>query len=77
MVRRDGSDEAVRSAGEAGADARPLLGRLFPTAQKDPETMEKIAANVSANLLGLGNVATPLGIQAVRRMSRATKGVGL
>ena len=54
---------------------RPLLGRLFPAAQRDPETMEKIAANVSANLLGLGNAATPLGIQAVRRMSRATNGI--
>lgn len=49
---------------------RPLLGRLFPEAKKQPETMEKIAANVSANLLGLGNAATPLGIQAVRRMKR-------
>ena len=46
---------------------RPLLGRLFPEAARQPETMEKIAANVSANLLGLGNAATPLGIQAVRR----------
>lgn len=52
---------------------RPLLGRLFPSTQKDAETMEKIAANVSANLLGLGNAATPLGIQAVQRMSRGTK----
>lgn len=40
---------------------RPLLGRLFPEAARQPETMEKIAANVSANLLGLGNAATPLG----------------
>lgn len=40
---------------------RPLLGRLFPTAQKDPETMEKIAANVSANLLGLGNAGHAAG----------------
>ena len=47
---------------------RPLLGRLFPETARQPETMEKIAANVSANLLGLGNAATPLGIQAVRRM---------
>ena len=29
---------------------RPLLGRLFPEAARQPETMEKIAANVSANL---------------------------
>ena len=34
---------------------RPLLGRLFPEAARQPETMEKIAANVSANLLGLAS----------------------
>ena len=33
-----------------------------------------MAANVSANLLGLGNAATPLGIQAARQMSRRTPG---
>ena len=54
---------------------RPLLRQLFPASSRDPETMERIAGNVSANLLGLGNAATPLGIQAVRRMSRETGGV--
>ena len=37
--------------------------------------LDTIAANVSANLLGLGNAATPLGIQAARQMSRRTPGV--
>ena len=37
--------------------------------------MDTIAANVSANLLGLGNAATPLGLEAARRMSRRTPGV--
>ena len=32
--------------------------------------MAAVSANVSANLLGLGNAATPLGIQAARRMAR-------
>jgi spore maturation protein A len=36
--------------------------------------MELIAANVSANLLGLGNAATPLGIQAAERMAQESKG---
>ena len=59
---------------QAGADrllARllsPLLRRLFPEAGRDSHTMGRICANVSANLLGLGNAATPLGIEAVRRM---------
>ncbi len=54
---------------------RSLLGRLYPDFRRDGETMDAIAANVSANLLGLGNAATPLGIQAARRMARRTPGV--
>jgi len=49
---------------------RPILRRLLPEACKDEETLAAVSANVSANLLGLGNAATPLGIRAARRMSR-------
>ena len=41
---------------------------------RDPETLAAVSANVSANLLGLGNAATPLGIRAARRMARGTDG---
>ena len=54
---------------------RPILRRLFPDFAGDRGTMDTIAANVSANLLGLGNAATPLGLEAARRMSRRTPGV--
>ena len=54
---------------------RPVLGLIFPQVARDREIMDSIAANVSANLLGLGNAATPLGIQAARQMSRRTPGV--
>jgi spore maturation protein A len=54
---------------------RPLLRRLLPSACKDEETLAAVSANVSANLLGLGNAATPLGIQAARRMARGGSGV--
>ena len=54
---------------------RPLLRRLLPNASRDPETLAAISANVSANLLGLGNAATPLGIRAARRMARGCDGV--
>ncbi len=53
---------------------RPLLRRLLPRSSRDPETLAAISANVSANLLGLGNAATPLGIQAARRMARGCGG---
>lgn len=54
---------------------RPVLKRLYPEFKQDKAVMDCISANVSANLLGLGNAATPLGIQAVRQMSRKTPGV--
>lgn len=53
---------------------RPVLRRLLPEACRDGETMAAVSGNLSANLLGLGNAATPLGIRAARRMSRAAEG---
>lgn len=53
---------------------RPILGRLLPKASRDPDTLAALSGNVSANLLGLGNAATPLGIQAARRMASGTGG---
>lgn len=46
----------------------PVLGKLFPETAKDVTAMGHISANVSANLLGLGNAATPAGIAAAKRM---------
>lgn len=54
---------------------RPLLRRLYPDFARDREVMDAISANVSANLLGLGNAATPLGLEAARKMSRRSPGV--
>ena len=54
---------------------RPILRRLLPNASRDEKTLAAVSANVSANLLGLGNAATPLGIQAARRMARGCGGV--
>ena len=48
---------------------RPLLGRLFPCASGDSQTMAALSQNVSANLLGLGNAATPAGIRAARGLA--------
>lgn len=54
---------------------RPVLRRLYPDFAGDGKVMDTIAANVSANLLGLGNAATPLGLEAARMMSKKTPGV--
>ena len=53
---------------------RPVLRRLLPRACRDGETMAAVSGNLSANLLGLGNAATPLGIRAARRMSLGAEG---
>lgn len=52
---------------------RPLLGRLFPSSRKDPILRQKLSANISANILGLGNAATPMGIQAAQRLADPRK----
>ena len=57
-------------AGKLAAVLSPLLRRLFRDRGRDRETREAIAANLSANLLGLGNAATPLGLKAIARMHR-------
>lgn len=70
--------EMMKRAGLADKIARllhPLLRRLFPDFARDGDVMNTIAANVSANLLGLGNAATPLGLDAARKMSKKTPGV--
>lgn len=54
---------------------RPLLKRLLPLSSRDEETLATVSANLSANMLGLGNAATPLGIRAAERMARGSEGV--
>ncbi|MBR3560285.1 MAG: spore maturation protein A [Oscillospiraceae bacterium] len=53
---------------------RPLLRRLLPRSAEDEETLAAVSANLSANMLGLGNAATPLGIRAAQRMARGSGG---
>ena len=49
---------------------RPLLHRLFPSTQTDSVLAGQLSGNICANFLGLGNAATPMGIQAVKSMAR-------
>lgn len=48
---------------------KPVLGRLFPSVKSDPQLAGSLSANVCANFLGLGNAATPMGIQAAKRLA--------
>jgi len=47
---------------------RPLLSWLFPEIPKDHPALGSISLNLAANVLGLGNAATPLGIKAMQQL---------
>lgn len=73
-----GMMEIMRRCGAAAALQRllrPLLKRLYPDFAEDRAVMDAVSANFSANLLGLGNAATPLGLEAARGMAKRTPGV--
>ncbi len=68
VLRRSGLSEKLTGL------LRPALRLLFPGEAGDREAMDAAAANLSANLLGLGNAATPLGLEAARRMAGKSPG---
>ena len=47
---------------------KPILRVLFPKNKNDDAAMDAVALNVTANIFGLGNAATPAGLEAVKRM---------
>lgn len=49
---------------------RPILRPFFPDAARLDEGLEEICANVSANLLGIGNAATPLALRAMEKLEQ-------
>ena len=49
---------------------RPALEKLFPHGARDRETLAALSENVGANLLGLGNAATPAGVRAAKGLKR-------
>ena len=53
---------------------RPFLSRLFPDVPRDHPAMGYIVSNFVANLFGLGNAATPLGIKAMEQLKELNGG---
>lgn len=51
----------------------PVIKNLFPGVKNEKEVNSAISMNMTANLLGLGNAATPLGIEAMQRMKAVSK----
>ncbi len=49
---------------------KPITMRLFPDVPPDHPAMGSIVMNMSANMLGLGNAATPLGLKAMEELQQ-------
>lgn len=68
-----GIGNLLEKIGITGLMARwlsPLLSRIFPSTQADAALASCLSGNICANFLGLGNAATPMGIQAVQKMAQ-------
>ena len=71
MMLWGGIMEVAKKSGLTAKAARlfcPVLRHLFPEVSPHSEAMEAISLNVTANLFGLGNAATPLGIAAMKKL---------
>lgn len=63
--------EIAEKAGVTAAFSRllsPVMRLIFPRLRKNEYALEAISMNITANILGLGNAATPLGLEAMRRL---------
>ena len=52
---------------------RPITIRLFPDVPSDHPAIGSIVLNMAANMLGLGNAATPLGLKAMKELQQLNK----
>lgn len=48
----------------------PVMKRLFPSCKENSLAIKSICMNITANLLGLGNAATPMGIKAMKELQK-------
>lgn len=52
---------------------KPLINILFPALKENEKAKQEISMNLIANILGLGNAATPLGLKAMKTMQKENK----
>jgi len=76
MCLWSGVMEALRLSGAVGVMSRvlrPILRVVFPSASRDERASGAISASLAANLLGIGNAATPLALGAMRAIDEAER----
>jgi spore maturation protein SpmA len=71
LAERAGLVQALASA------LRPLMRRLFPDVPRDHPAVGAMVMNMAANMLGLGNAATPLGLRAMRLLESLNPSPGV
>src|SRR5690625_2237288 len=49
---------------------RPIIRKIFPDIPPEHHALQYILSNITANLFGLGNAATPMGIKAMKEMKK-------
>ena len=52
---------------------KPIIRFLFPELKSNSNIQKEISMNMVANILGLGNAATPLGLKAMKSMQKENK----
>ena len=52
---------------------KPVMKKLFPEIKKEEKVHEEITMNIIANIMGLGNAATPLGLKAMKSLQKKNK----
>lgn len=53
-----------------GKGIKKIIKPLFPSIPKDHVVLDYISFNVAANILGLGNAATPMGLKAMQELKK-------
>lgn len=56
-----------------GRAIKPVMKRLFPDVPEDHPAMSSMVMNIAANMLGLGNAATPFGLKAMKDLQKLNK----
>ena len=51
----------------------PIINLLFPEIKENKQAKEEIAMNLTANIMGIGNAATPLGLKAMETLQKENK----
>ena len=59
--------------GKISALLAPVIKLVMPECRNNKKAMEAVSANITANIFGLGNAATPLGLKAVKELQKTNR----